>query len=265
MAASWRPAAQRSEERAAAGLSATNCGWDGAAVASLRSMKITRVPDHLRQALERPAPQSAFMWKPSAWIRQMQDRPEVIAALKSLPDRIDRDVVRQAVLRELDGGRTFAAFVPAMVWGYGTSGRGPLRSRWVLTGNGTRSAGKYPVLASVAQHLEEGAAAARTEGPLAGFRVMNNEARIKHLGPSFFTKWLYFASAVDSAIDHNAAPVFDMRVRDWIARHARVSLRLNKTPDYSQYLDLLRAWGQPYDLSRVEVETEIFRLATRRG
>ena len=43
---------------------------------------------------------------------------------------------------------------------------------------------------------------------------MCNAGRIKHLASAFFTKWLYFSSAVSDSDDPNAAPILDKQVHD---------------------------------------------------
>jgi hypothetical protein len=105
----------------------------------------------------------------------------------------------------------------------------------------------------------------RSDGALAAFRLMNNEGRILHLGASYFTKWLYFTSSVDGIRDPNAAPIFDDRIVGWLEDPAGVPLAKNSTDSYSQYLHLLRNWGEPYGRTRAQVEIEILRLATGRG
>jgi hypothetical protein len=111
----------------------------------------------------------------------MRKLPDVLATLEQLPEKVDRQIIRDVVLSELDAGRVLSAFVPAMVWGWGTtSGRGALRTRWILTEADDRS--NPPELLSAAPtvnaRLEAGAAAARLDGPREGFRLMNNEGAI---------------------------------------------------------------------------------------
>ena len=146
--------------------------------------------------------------------------------LGRLADRVNRDTVRDVVLPELDAGRVLPAFASAMVWGYGTAGYGPTRVRWVLTGVRGRATLHAPVLATVSERLSAAVERVRTGGPIDAFRLMNNEGHIKYLGGAFFTKWLYFASAVNGADDPAAAPILDKHVRDWpcclMSRCARV-------------------------------------------
>ncbi|WP_071289669.1 hypothetical protein [Mycolicibacterium llatzerense] len=85
------------------------------------------VPPLLAAALaEPPRPQQAFVWEPAGWRTEMHDLPEAQGMLGDLPGRVDRELIRQRVLEELDEGRVLSAFVSAMVWGYGDRGYGPV-------------------------------------------------------------------------------------------------------------------------------------------
>lgn len=176
-------------------------------------------------------------------------------------------MIRDVVMSELGYGRVLAAFVPAKVWGWGTtSGRGALRTRWILTEIGDRSLppAPLPVVASVSDRLEVGAQAAREAGPEETYLLMNNEGSIKHFGRSYFTKWLYFASAHDGPDDAAAAPILDDKITAWLGKEAELSLD-KSTASYAQYLELLACWGEPHGRTRVQVEKAIFKLATGRG
>lgn len=222
-------------------------------------------PNVLAELLEsEPAAQRSFAWSPGPWRAQMHDLPDVLEVIDELPDAVDRHSTRDVVLAELEAGRVLSAFVPAMIWGYGTVGYGPTRVRWVLTGNKSTEAVSAPVLPSVSDRLAAGAQKVRENGPREAFYLMNNEGRIKHLRASFFTKWLYFASALSGPDDPAAAPILDRQVATWLADNADASLQLNDTNSYSAYLDLLSTWGEQYGRTPVQVEKAIFGLATGR-
>lgn len=216
---------------------------------------------------EPPEPQGSFPWHRSKWQEQMHDLPEVLATIDQLPDRVDRQSTREVVLAELSAGRVLAAFIPAMIWGWGTTALGPLRTRWVLTEIADKSqpALHEPVVPTVETRLGAGIQAGRDHGPLGGFRFMNGEGRIKHFGPSYFTKWLYFGSAQQGPDAPEAAPILDKQIVVWLRNHCGLSLDAAKSASYAQYLELLGQWGQTYGLTRVQVEKVIFKLATGRG
>ncbi|RJT81087.1 hypothetical protein D6T63_07915 [Arthrobacter cheniae] len=194
----------------------------------------------------------------------MHDLPEVIDVLNRMPERVDRDSTRELVLAELEAGHTLAAFIGAMVWGYGTTGYGPVRTRWILTGIKT-SPITTPVLPSVSDRLSAGVEYVRKNGAVEGFRFMNIDNRIKHLGAAYFTKWLYFSSSLTSADDAQAAPILDAQVAKWLLVEAALRLDTDETASYEKYVQVLNDWGHEYGRTAVQVEKIIFGLATGRG
>jgi hypothetical protein len=118
--------------------------------------------------------------------------------------------------------------------------------------------------ADVAGLLRAGVETVRAQGPVEGFRHMNNAGRIKYLGGAFFTKWLYFTSALTSPDDPNAAPILDKQAYDWLEQHAGLNLDIDRTPDYERYIEVLTAWGDTHGRTTVQVEKVIFGLATGR-
>lgn len=79
----------------------------------------TEIPAELADVLAAPQlPQRAFPWIRNSWLNQMHDLPETLEMLHHLPERVDRDLVRQIVLAEITRGEVLAAFVAAMVWGW---------------------------------------------------------------------------------------------------------------------------------------------------
>lgn len=227
----------------------------------------TDVPASLEPFLSsRQIPQASFPWGREAWQVQMHDLPGVLETINRLPDRVDRELIGRVVQDELQAGCVLCAFVPAMIWGWGTtSGLGALRTRWILTGVGEKRAIEQPVLPSVSDRLQAGAQVVRQEGPVEAFRFMNNGGHIKHLGSSYFTKWMYFSSALDGPNDPVAAPILDDTITDWLNEETPLKFDRAKTASYEAYLDLLECWGKTYGLTKVQVETAIFRLATGRG
>ncbi|KAA0093641.1 hypothetical protein CIW49_26700 [Mycolicibacterium sp. P1-18] len=193
----------------------------------------------------------------------MHDLPDVLTMLEGLPDEVDRTTTRDTVLAELESGRVLPAFVAAMVWGYGDAGYGATRVRWVLTGvkKGARSAS---VRGDVPGLLGDAVQVVRADGPVEGFRYMANAGRIKHLASAFFTKWLYFSSALSDSDDSRAAPILDKRVNDWLRVNAHMTLDISRTAEYRRYLDALTHWGEGYARTPVQVEKAIFGLATGR-
>jgi hypothetical protein len=213
-------------------------------------------------------PQQSFPWSRKPWVERMHDLPDVLKLLEALPERIDRQQVAEMVCAELEEGRVLPGFVATMVWGWGDKGgRGAVRARWILTGvaGPGKLVSSLPVDPSIAGRLHLGAKVVRDLGPVEGYREMSNDARIKHLGPSYFTKWLYFTSAGLEAEGATVAPILDDQIIKWLGKTASIWFKPGSTQAYSEYLDLLIRWGKLYSRSPVQVETEIFRLATGRG
>lgn len=224
------------------------------------------VPDMLAVRLSNELPsQASFSWRRQPWNPVVHDVPDALDTLQSLPDRLDREIVREAVQRNLSRDRVLGAFVPVYVWGW-PGGVGPSRTRRVLTGVRTRDNFDAPVDETIRDRLLEGAAIVQQSGAEEGFRFLNNEGKIKHLGGAFFTKWLAYTSMVKSIDGPEVAPILDKRVRDWIAVHTinRVDLSTKSTPDYCRYLDLLDIWGGAYGRTRTQVELAIFELTRDR-
>lgn len=210
-----------------------------------------------------PIPQRAFPWNAAKWKHELREAPEARAALGLLPEQVDRQSTLEAVQTQLADNAAIPALIAAMVWGYGTTGYGPTRVRWILTGSRSGTMDRHFV-SSVGDRLLSAAQTVRAHGPLGAYRLMNNDGRIKYLGAAFFTKWLYFASAVSGPDDPDAAPILDMQVAGWVRRETGVELNVYRTDSYASYLDLLAAWGAEHGRSRVQVEKAIFGLATGR-
>src|SRR3954453_15549641 len=91
------------------------------------------LPPQLSDALASdPVPQAAFRWNRGAWAPVTLGVEGGADLLDSLPDEVDRETTRDIVARELVVGHTLRAFLAVMVWGWGTTGDGPLGTRWVL-------------------------------------------------------------------------------------------------------------------------------------
>jgi hypothetical protein len=224
-----------------------------------------KIPPALSAVLKgEPLPQRAFPWVPAGWRAALHDCPTALAQLDTLPARIDRNDICTVVAENLDRDEVLSAFIPAMIWGYGDAGYGPDRVRWVLTGVKGKAAYASALNPGVEVRLMDAVGIVRGEGSVAGFRHMNNAGHIKHLGPAFFTKWLYFASAISGPDDVRAAPILDKRVKDWFAEYADTLLDIYKTDDYERYIDILSSWGTPRGWTPVQVEKAIFGLATGR-
>lgn len=209
-----------------------------------------------------PSPQGSMPWILERWTQRLAPVPgaaEFLLDVAASP--LDRAAALHHVSTANDQGRTDLAFVAAMVWGYGKAGYGPYRTLRALSGGSAQSPGLDE---SVLARLREASEHARERGPLAGFYTLNNApGKVRGLGPAFFTKWLYFTTAVDGPDDAAAASILDQRVRRWIADNTEIRLNIGKTRDYARYLQILDAWGARAHgtVSRAVVERSIFALS----
>ncbi|WP_153040199.1 hypothetical protein [Actinoplanes sp. TFC3] len=225
---------------------------------------LTTMPPQLSAHLASDVQQRGFSWRRKAWETALHDDQPSLDLLHRLGDKMDRESTRVVVLEELSSGRVVPAFAAAMVWGYGTVSYGPERVRWVLTGVRGKASASAAIEPEVREKLATGAAVARQQGPVEGFRRMNNDGKVAYLGGAFFTKWLYFTTAIAGIADPNAAPILDAQVATWLRANGVATLNVNKTPGYQQYLGILRDWGQQVDRAPAQVEAGIFHLATGR-
>ncbi|MFC8181567.1 hypothetical protein ACFULT_22040 [Rhodococcus sp. NPDC057297] len=86
--------------------------------------------------------------------------------LDQVPARLDRAAVSRLVEVLLSQSNVTAAFVIAMMWGYGTSNVGPYRTTRVLTGG--NSAPDAPISAEVVARLTKAVDVARHDGAVEG-------------------------------------------------------------------------------------------------
>lgn len=221
------------------------------------SAPIPPPPPELVELMEQPfPPQRAFGYDPEKWLKWLGDIPGATDAINSLPDAVDRDIIRQAV-SDLENDNLAGAFIAVMIWGHGTVGYGPYRTLQVLSDN-FRDGKKLSD--AVVGRLQDSISVAREQGSVAGFSHLNNDGKLRGLGPSFFTKWLYYITATGPQGEDGAAPILDDEVINWINDNAGEQLKYKRTPSYERYLDLVTAWGAPYDLSPVDIEERIFRI-----
>jgi len=219
---------------------------------------VTVIPTDLQPLLAEPhAPQMAFAFSRERWLAWTEPLDGVSAVVESLPGSVDRGTAAR-VVEELLPSNVAGAFTVTMIWGHGPSGYGPFRTARVLSG--AKQPKGVGLSDAVVQRLAESAEIGRRDGAVEGYRFLNNRAgKIAGLGPAFFTKWLYFATARGDATGPAAAPVLDVLVMTWL-RARGVHLRTGYTDDYAHYVDTLRAWGEPHDLAPAQVEERIFRL-----
>ncbi|MFF9351537.1 hypothetical protein [Streptomyces sp. NPDC014734] len=181
------------------------------------------------------------------WPRRLADLPRV--GRWPIVDR--RSVFRMAEHTDTPEGRR-DLLMAALVWGTGTRAREVARRARVFHANDP-------------DRLDERIRSAKAEidggDPVAAYRVLNDRhARVKHLGPAFFSKYLYFATADRPAgerrpliIDSNVALALnELSDQEW-----RANERWDSTK-YASYLELAHAWAERWGTEPDVVERKLF-------
>jgi hypothetical protein len=120
-------------------------------------------------------------------------------------------------------------------WGWGGTSLGPSRLARVLESNDPQT---------IENNLAKAVATLATSGAVAAYWDLNNSSRyyLKHLGPAFFTKFLYFA-AEESPRTAPRPLILDKivagRVNALIGRRGRLATGGWTTRDYAFYLALM--------------------------
>jgi hypothetical protein len=198
----------------------------------------------------RPA-QAGAVWQRDRWITAM---PEHARAFEALPDRLDRSIVRQLVLEKpWTAPGMFEAMIIVYAWGWSTTPVGVKRSHSALV------AGVEQLGASLLAARE----AMRTGGPRDGYTALARAHRIRGLGPSFGSKFLYFTSPED-----RRALILDQLVADWLGRETSLSLNPTRWSlrTYEAYTSTMNRWSSELDIPAHQLEEILFtEEATRRG
>ncbi|MEU7933648.1 hypothetical protein [Micromonospora echinofusca] len=141
-----------------------------------------------------------FQFNPEAWRRRLPDSIDLPAWLEDRPrlgrwPRITRGDLLQAGTAAHTGRAAIDILIGAYVWGSGLpGGRGPARLRKVFDLNN----------GDTERHLGKALQVLRSKGPEAAYAALHHggDYRLKRLGPSFFTKLLYFLGWDSTAGDH---------------------------------------------------------------
>lgn len=186
--------------------------------------------------------QPAFAWPRAAWIEAF---PEYAAVFEQLPDRLHRESVDQFARSQGDGAQDMVPlFLASMAWGFGRVGYGRYRVRKILDEN--------PMIGS---HLLSASRAMQEGSPLAGYQALASAHRVKHLGPVFGTKFLFFASRRSAR-----ALILDDVVSGWLAEKCDVRRNATRwsTKTYSGYLADMEHWAAACNVDPQTLEMVIF-------
>ncbi|MGI5146833.1 hypothetical protein ACQEVC_10680 [Plantactinospora sp. CA-294935] len=183
----------------------------------------------------------ATAWSRRAWQKRL---PEFHDFFVALPDRLDRPAVARYGRLAADGeAECLRAFLAAMVWGHGPVGYGAFRTERILREN--------PQAPRV---LREAAQRVAGEGGAEAFAWFSAN-RLRHLGVSFATKYLFFSPSPQSS----PALVLDSLVCGWLRQYAGCRIRLAwRVHDYTWYLQLVTGWSADLGIAPEDVEYLMF-------
>ncbi|MEU3659849.1 hypothetical protein AB0E77_08800 [Streptomyces sp. NPDC032940] len=214
----------------------------------------TTVPEHgavLGQAI--PFDRDHWVTRlPSAdwWPPELDGRTEVAGRR-----RVDRSLVLDIAARSdsIEGRRHL--LTAALVWGTGTKARSVARRARIFTESAPRD---------IDVCLEAALDILREDGAVAAYYALNNEHRIRFLGPAFFTKVLYFAG-------RESAGAWRPLILD---RFVALALRAAgtgdkwptsawKTPCYERYLSLIHEHARREGVFPDQIEAALFTRGKR--
>jgi hypothetical protein len=211
-------------------------------------------PDRDQAVLGQAVPFSPDSWRdrlprPDLW-------PPELDALPPGPGRwprLDRRTVFRVAERAADPPGAMQALVAAAVWGTGTQGLGRARRLRVLDGDTDQTGIR---LAAAVRILND-------DGPVKAYEYLHADGRnqVRHLGPSFGTKFLYF-TGYDHALGTQQPLILDRYV----------ALALNRLCDavwpavgwsasqYADYLDRAHKWASAWETSPDVIERVLFSV-----
>jgi len=189
--------------------------------------------------------QAGIAWPRQRWTEAF---PTFRHLLDGLPDRLDRDLVRQQCRSAAESADDAErAFLVVMTWGYGDVGYGPFRVARILADT-PNSTGR----------LREAATAVAEGGALAGYEALadRRRSRLKWLGPAFGTKFLHFCTPAG----RSPALILDRLVADWLRDNVGASF--NPVPwninEYRRYVDLMTGWSVELGIEPDQLEACLF-------
>lgn len=143
-----------------------------------------------------------------------------------------------------------------LVWGTGTKARSVARRARIF---------QKPSAEDIDTRLENALTTLREQGAVAAYFAFNNDQWIKHLGPAFFTKVLYFAG-----YEHPVGPWRPLILDSVVARALRSADTDVKwpgggwtTPRYERYLSLAHDHAHQAGVLPDQVEAALFRRGKR--
>jgi hypothetical protein len=168
--------------------------------------------------------------------------------------RIDRElvfVIAQRAVNELDDDPWSATQLQAAIMFWGAP---PEQS--------TTRAAKPLTESNASSHLSEAIKVVRGEGPASAYKALSRHQRlwVSGLGPSYFTKLMYFAAygakpymSQPLIMDDNViAGLIKITGRPWVASFEA----------YMNYIDLAKDWAYEFDTEPDVIERRLFAIGS---
>jgi 8-oxoguanine DNA glycosylase-like protein len=165
---------------------------------------------------------------------------------------LDRATVFAVAQRADSKAGALQTLVAAAIWGTGHSALGRVRRLRIFEAT----------LATIGERVHEARSAVLSNGPTAGYRYLHASSPIKHLGPSFGTKVLYFAG-FDHAPTSLQPLILDQFVVIALNRLCGLDWdpQARWTPDqYGRYLDLAHRWAEEWQTAPDVIERVLFSI-----
>lgn len=204
----------------------------------------------------------AIPFSPQQWLNRLPE-PWMIGALADVQPtggnrwpEVDRQTLIAAGSRVTTREEAVRFYVMACAWGVGVNQRFVTRRVRVLTDNDDPGA---RLLAGIRLNQQEGPTTA-----YASFRD-GGANRLKHLGPGFFTKILYFSGWTTSPGPRPL--ILDQYVANALNDIANLGWRPTwnwTTAQYEQYLGLATGWADEWGTQPDVIEKTLFRHGQRR-
>jgi hypothetical protein len=189
----------------------------------------------------RPSQRGAA-WARAPWLATFPDQADYLNVIPSPLDR--RAVTALCADAASDTASAARGFIAAMIWGYGRVDYGPFRTARILRG-----------MDQSATILQAAAREAISHGGPAAFDWLS-EHRLRGLGVSFATKYLFFCTDGRSV---EPALVLDRLVTAWLSHHADWALSLDWRRDhYRSYVQTITKWASDLQISPADAEYLIF-------
>lgn len=232
-----------------------------------------RIPVPLQTAFDRwvavGRPKDApTVWSKPSWEKSLARATPVRELLGGWPADLKGDPLRRVHVTTFAAGVTMEdrasqlkAFLAAMIWGYGRVGYGPSRVARMLTE--PRFLDDLAELTRVT--LEEGGVAGYQRVRDARHGEQRDRGFLKHLGPAFGTKYIYFLTKAQPVEGRGVAPVLDSVVRMWFrknvddqATNVEIGDGWGYAERYATYVETMRAWAEELGIAADDVEQLIF-------